>query len=58
MEINLKSLQVGLHRKSNKKPRWLNKNKMTKSSYRSWAYSYNMLPEKITSIIEVKQFKK
>ena len=58
MSMNTKSLRIGLHRKLDTKPKWLNKNKTTRASYRSRAYKYNTLPEKITSQIKKKTFKK
>ena len=58
MPMNLKSLRVGKHRKLDTKPRWLQKNKITRASYRARAYLYNVLPEKVTSQVEVKKFKK
>ena len=58
MEMNTNSLRIGLHQKLITKPRWLYKNKITRSLYRSQAYLYNTLPEKVTSQVKVKHFKK
>ena len=58
MPMNVKYLRVGLHRKLDIKPKWLNKNKLSQNSFRSHAYYYNALPEKVTSLIKTKDFKK
>ena len=58
MPMNTKSLRVGLHRKLDTKPRFLTKNKLTRASFRARAYHYNLLPEKVTSMVKMKDFKK
>ena len=58
MPMNLKSLRIGLHRQLDTKPKWLTKKKVANNSFRARAYSYNTLPQKITSIIKSKDFKK
>ena len=58
MPMNLKSLRIGQHRKLDKKPKWLNTNKLSMKTFRSRAYHYNTLPEKLTQLTKPKDFKK
>ena len=58
MPMNIKSLRIKEHRKLSTKPRWLNKNKVTRACYRNRAYGYNTLPKVVTSQPETKKFKK
>ena len=58
MPMNKKSLRIGLHRKLDTKPKSLSKNKLAKNAFRSRAYLYNTLPEKITTLTKTSVFKK
>ena len=58
MPVNKKSLRILEHKKLDTKPRWLNKNKIIKKCFRSRAYLYNTLPKSLTTLVELKKFKK
>ena len=58
MPRNLKNLRIQHHNKLDTKPRWISKNKRTRSSYRFRAYHWNTLPKEITSQVDYKKFKK
>ena len=58
MPLNNKARRIAEHRKLSTKPKWLMKSKLTRSLYRSRAYTYNNLPKSITQITELNKFKK
>ena len=58
MPINNTSMRLKIHRKLAMKPKILNKNKLTRSLFRNRAYIFNILPARITSLIDHKKFKK
>ena len=47
--MNKNGLRIQEYKKFAKKPNWLNKNKLTKSSLWNHVYSYNTLPKSITT---------
>ena len=59
MPMNIKSLKVGFHRKLDTQPKLLKRRtKLVQNSYQACAYLYNTLPEKVTSQLKTKDFKK
>ena len=58
MPTNQKSLRVASHKKLDTRPRWLGSNKITKSLFRTRSYVYNTLPSSITTLPDVRKFKK
>ena len=56
MPMNKKGLRLSTHKKLDTKPKWLNGNKATRSSFRNRAYLFNTLPMKITSQGEIQRF--
>ena len=58
MPLNTVTSGLQIHRKLAAKPRSLNKNQLAKSTFRSRAYIYNILPGRITSLTDIKKFKK
>ena len=56
--MNQNNLRIQAHRKLATKPRILNKNKLTKSMFRSQAYLYNTLPDVVTSAENISIFTK
>ena len=58
MPLNHKNLRIKNHNKLDSKPKWLGKNKLTRSTFRYRAYHWNTLPKEITSQVEYHKFKK
>ena len=58
MPLNTVTSRIQIHRKLAAKPRALNKNQVTASSFRSRAHMYNCLPGRITSLTDTSKFKK
>ena len=58
MPENKKTLRIKDHKKLDTRPRWLGANKTTQSSYRCRAYQYNTLPARLTTLKDLKKFKK
>ena len=58
MPLNTRNARLKEARKLDTKPRILNRNKWMQSSFRSCAYFYNTLPNRLTAISEPKHFNK
>ena len=58
MPLNTINLRLIEAKKLDTKPRALNKNKRTRASFRSRAYTFNTLPNRLTAIVENKRFNK
>ena len=58
MPMNTNGLRMSEHKKLDKKPKELNKTKLTRATYRSRAYTYNTLPKEVTKQPTVIKFKK
>ena len=58
MPGNFKTLRIRDHKKLGTKPKWLGNNKLTKSLFRARAYYFNTLPPSITTLPNIKKFKK
>ena len=58
MPTNEKNLRIISHNKLDTRPRWLGATKVTRSTYRNRAYSYNTLPKRLTAQPKIKTFKK
>ena len=58
MPMNTNGLRMTEHKKLDRKPKWLNKTKLTRATFRSRAYTYNTLPKEVTKQPTVKKFKK
>ena len=56
--MNKNGLRIQEHRKFSKKPSWLNKNKLTKSTLWNRIYYYNTLPKNMTTLPTMKKIKK
>ena len=57
MPLNTNGNRLQQQRKLDKKPSYLNKNKLTQSTLRNQCYKYNTLTAKLTSEIKHKKFK-
>ena len=58
MPINKTNTRLSTAKKLATKPKWLNKNKQTTSSFRNRAYVINTLPHRLTEIQDSKKFSK
>ena len=58
MPLNTTGRRIQEQRKLHKKPKNLERNRISRQSYRSRAYRYNTLPGSMTSLLEFKKFKK
>ena len=58
MPKNNNGLRISAQNKLGTNPKWLGQNKKNRNLYRSRAYLYNTLPQKLTTITEKYKFKK
>ena len=58
MPLNSCNLRLMEAKKLDTKPRSLNRNKRTRASFHSQEYIFNTLPNRLTAIVESKQFNK
>ena len=58
MPLNTQGLRLTQQRKLSTKPKWLGKNLLTRTSFRSRCYFYNTLPSEVTTNTDLKKFKK
>ena len=58
MPKNNNGLRISTQNKLGTRPKWLSQTKKTRNMYRSRAYLYNTLPQKITTLKEKFKFKK
>ena len=58
MPLNARNLRLKEANKFDTKPRCLDKNKLTRASFRNRAYIFNTLPNRLTAVKESKRFSK
>ena len=58
MPMNSNSMRMQSNKKLATKPKWLGKNKLSRSSYQNRAYRFNTLPNIVTLQESFKDFKK
>ena len=56
--MNKKGRRIEQHKKFDQKPKWLNKDKLTRSTFWNRIYFYNTLPERITTLPTLNKLKK
>ena len=58
MPLNKMGMRIEKQKKLAKKPRWLDRTKVNRQSFRSRSYRYNTLPGEITQLESLKKIKR